>query len=337
MREALPIMRNQNLLIINSLSCFISILMFTGCSHEASPDKTAQDTTPDPPVPTAPAGPVVLTEQDIHERLKKNNPDYQNNAEFGKQKGEIISAKLVGVEDISALKGMKLQFLDLMNCPVSDLRPLKGMDLQYLDLTHCPVTDLSPLKGMKIQELYLEGSFVSDLSPLQGMPIRILRMEHTPVSDISPLEGMPLNQLNLFDTKVKNLGLINTLPLKTLWIPNTEITDISPLKGMLLESLDIQDTKVADLSPLRGMQFLRLNLANSAVTDLTPLKGMPLQRLIFTPANITKGMDVIRDNPSIQGLGASFDTVKAAEEFWKEYDAAQMKPEKENPEKQKTE
>ncbi|MCA9004179.1 MAG: hypothetical protein KDA70_02815 [Planctomycetaceae bacterium] len=326
-------MRNENQLIIICLSCLVSIFLFTGCGEEKAPEKTAKSTVTDPPVPTAPAGPVVLTEQDIHDRLKKNNPDYQNKAEFGKENGEIISAKLVGVEDISGLKGMKLQFLDLMNCPVSDLSPLKGMDLQYLDLTHCPVSDLSPLKGMKIQELYLEGSFVSDLSPLQGMPIRILRMEHTPVSDISPLEGMPLNQLNLFDTKVKNLGLINTLPLKTLWIPNTEITDISPLKGMLLESLDIQDTKVADLSPLRGMQILRLNLANSAVTDLTPLKGMPLQRLIFTPANIKKGLDVIRENPSIQGLGSSFDTVKAAEEFWKEFDAAQTKPEKQKSDK----
>ena len=92
---------------------------------------------------------------------------------------------------------------------------------------------------------------------------------------------------------------------------------------MLLESLDIQDTKVADLSPLRGMQFLRLNLANSDVTDLTPLKGMPLQRLIFTPSKITKGMDLIRENQSIQGIGTNFENVKAASEFWKEYDLNQ--------------
>ncbi|QDT43803.1 Internalin-A precursor [Gimesia alba] len=304
--KALLNMKYNNSLSPMLAACFLTTLLsLAGCNQDSS--QTATQPEPikeDPPILTAPAGPAILSEEDVHERLKKDNPDYQNNAEFGKVKGEIISVNLFNtkVENISALEGLKLQ---------------------YLDLTNCPVADLSPLKGMKLQELYLEGTYVSDLRPLKGMPIQILRLEHTPISDISPLEGMPLNQLNLFDTKVKDLNLINTLPLKTLWIPKTEITDITPLKGMLLESLDIQDTKVADISPLKGMQFLRLNLANSEVTDLTPLKGMPLQRLIFTPSKITKGMDIIRENQSIQGIGTNFENVKAAAEFWKEYDLSQ--------------
>lgn len=291
------------------LSVIAALLILTGCNQEPPARKTSEQVKEDPPMPTAPAAPVVLTEEDIHARLKKDNPNYQNNAEFGKERGEIIS-------------------VNLFNSKVENISGLKGLKLQYLDLTNCPVTDLSPLKGMKLVELYLEGTYVSDLRPLKGMPLQILRMEHTPVSDISPLEGMPLNQLNLFDTKVKDLGLINTLPLRTLWIPKTEITDISPLKGMLLESLDIQDTKVSDITPLRGMQILRLNLAGSAVSDLTPLKGMPLQRLIFTPTNITKGIEVIRESPSLQGIGTSFEDVKAAAEFWKDYDAGKFKKQK---------
>lgn len=289
-----------------SVACLLSgFLILTGCNDKQDPSKSESTIVKeDPPIPTAPAGPALVTEEEIHERLKKDNPDYQNNAEFGKEKGEIISVNLFNlkVENISALEGLKLQ---------------------YLDLTNCPVSDLSPLKRMKLIELYLEGTYVSDLRPLKGMPLKTLRLEHTPISDISPLEGMPINQLNLFDTKVKDLGIVNTLPLKTLWIPKTEVIDISSLKGMLLESLDIQDTKVADLSPLKGMRFLRLNLSNSDVTDLTPLKDMPLQRLIFTPAKIKKGMDVVRGNKSIQGIGTNFENVKAAAEFWKAYDASQ--------------
>ena len=293
----------QDQLLKGLLIC--SILMCSSCNQEKIPETDTATVKTDPPIPTAPPAPVVLSEEEIHEGLKKDNPNYQNTAEFGKRQGKIISVNLfnMNVENISALKGLELQFLDLTNCPVSDL---------------------SPIKGMKLVELFLEGTYVSDLRPLKGMPLQVLRMEHTPVSDISPLEGMPLNRLNLFDTKVKNLDLINTLPLKTLWIPKTEITDISPLKGMLLESLDIEGTKVADISPLRGMQFLRLNLANSDVTDLTPLKGMPLQRLIFTPSKIKKGMEVVRENPSIQGIGTNFQNVKAAAEFWKDYDAGKF-------------
>ena len=182
--------------------CVLTILMsLSGCNQEASQTTTQPEPVKeDPPIPTAPAGPAILSEEDIHERLKKDNLNYQNNAEFGKVKGEIIS-------------------VNLFNAKVENIAALKGLKLQYLDLTNCPVADLSPLKGMKLLELYLEGTYVSDLRPLKGMPIQILRLEHTPISDISPLEGMPLNQLNLFDTKVKDLSLINTLPLKTLWIP----------------------------------------------------------------------------------------------------------------------
>ncbi|HBL43976.1 MAG TPA: hypothetical protein DDZ90_11345, partial [Planctomycetaceae bacterium] len=95
-------------LIFPFLISAISIILVNGCSQEAAPDNKAKTTKADPPVPVAPAGPVIISEQDIHERLKKDNPDYQNNAEFGKEKGIIISAKLIGVEDISALKALKL-------------------------------------------------------------------------------------------------------------------------------------------------------------------------------------------------------------------------------------
>ncbi|MCH9789725.1 MAG: hypothetical protein K0U82_02820, partial [Planctomycetes bacterium] len=167
------------------ITCFLSgIVILSGCKNEQSSSNIADNPVKeDPPIPTAPAGPTVLTEDDIHNQLKKDNPNYQNKAEFGKEKGEIISVNLFNlkVENISALSGLKLQ---------------------YLDLTNCPVSDLSPLKGMKLIELYLEGSYVSDLRPLKGMPLKTLRLEHTPIADISPLEGMPINQLNLFDTKV---------------------------------------------------------------------------------------------------------------------------------------
>ena len=113
--------------------CLVASPMISAsCSEEQPAEPEAHVTREDPPIPTAPPAPVVLTEEDIHERLKKDNPKYQNTAEFGKRQGKIISVNLfnMNVENISALKGLELEYLDLTNCPVSDLSPIKGMKLE---------------------------------------------------------------------------------------------------------------------------------------------------------------------------------------------------------------
>jgi hypothetical protein len=49
----------------------------------------------------------------------------------------------------------------------------------------------------------------------------------------------------------------------------------------------------------------RLHIAETPVTDLSPLKGMRLTRLVFTPANITAGIDVAKSLP-LQEIGTRF-------------------------------
>lgn len=207
---------------------------------------------------------------------------------------------------------------------VTDLSPLEGLPVKYLDLTGTGVTDLSPLRKVPLEELYLENTQIRDLRPLAGLPLRILRLEQTPVEDISPLAGLPLEQLNLYGTRVRDIGAVKGMPLKTLWLTETEVSDLSPLGGLWLESLDLHGTPVTDLSVLRGMGSLkRLDIAESNVTDLTPLAGLRLERLIFTPERIENGMEVIRSMPTLQAIGTSFETVKPAAEFWREYDTNQ--------------
>ena len=69
----------------------------------------------------------------------------------------------------------------------------------------------------------------------------------------------------------------------------------------------------------------RLHIAETPVTDLSPLKGMKLTRLVFTPANITAGIEVAKSLP-LQEIGTRFDDggkdLVPPASFWPAYDAA---------------
>jgi hypothetical protein len=95
------------------------------------------------------------------------------------------------VSDLSALKGMPLQWLDLSGTPVSDLSALKGMPLQWLDLSGTKVTDVSALESLRLlQTLYVRGLVapVRDWSPVPsgGKIIRSPPTRQTASSKTAP-------------------------------------------------------------------------------------------------------------------------------------------------------
>ena len=276
-----------------------------GC-NASSPDSSGETATQE----QAPA-PVALTidgQPEISVATLRRQLGANSRAQFTKAGGLVIEAHL-------------------MDSGVTDLAPLSGLPLKFLDLTNLPISDLTPLAGMPLVELYLEGTQVRDSSPLAGMPLRILRLEHTPVDDISPLRGMKLFQLSLFNTEVSDLTPLVGMPLNTLWLTGTPVADLSTVDGLSLESLDIEQTAISDLTPLAGKTSLkRLNIANTAVTDVTPLQRLPLERLIFTPENITTGLEILQAMPTLQQLGPQFEQVAPAAQFWAQQAAQQSPP-----------
>jgi serine/threonine protein kinase/Leucine-rich repeat (LRR) protein/Flp pilus assembly protein TadD len=230
------------------------------------------------------------------------------------------------VSDLSPLKGMPLASLDCAYTPVSDLSPLKGMPLTTLDCTATKVSDLSPLKAMPLTTLNVRGTPVSDLSALKGMPLAILDCSGNQVSDLSPLKGMPLTTLTCDGGDVSDLSPLKGMQLTTFSCHVSKVVDLSPLKGMPLTKLCCSATYVADLSPLRGMPLQELMVQNCLkLTDLTPLEGMKIQTLMFTPKNITKGIEVIRAMKSLNQILVDGATWMKPEEFWKKYDAGEFK------------
>ncbi|MGA2617884.1 MAG: SUMF1/EgtB/PvdO family nonheme iron enzyme [Thermoguttaceae bacterium] len=193
---------------------------------------------------------------------------------------------------------------------VTDISPVRA--LERLRLLGCAGTwnparsklcDLLPLKGMPLTHLWFDSTQVSDLSPLKGMPLTKLNCSFTPVSDLSPLKGMPLTSLACY---------------------GTQVSDLSPLKGLPLRELGCWSTLVSDLSPLKGMPLTQLYCNGTPVSDLSPLEGLNLAEIAFTPKNITKGLEVIRQMKSLKTLGPVWDKRFPPAEFWKKYDAGEF-------------
>ncbi|OAI41499.1 hypothetical protein AYO40_00250 [Planctomycetaceae bacterium SCGC AG-212-D15] len=150
------------------------------------------------------------------------------------------------------------------------------------------------------------GKQVTDLSPLKGMPLVSLNIVGCDqVRDLTPLQGMPLASLDAFQCH--------------------SIRDLSPLKDVPLTTLVVCQCSVDDLTPLKGMPLDHLHIAESRVHDLTSLQGMTLTRFYFTPKNITKGMDVVRQIKTLKTIGFRWETAWPAAEFWKRYDAGEFK------------
>lgn len=187
-----------------------------------------------------------------------------------------------------------------------------------------PVRALAGLKSLDGGNNVRVESALSDLSPLTGMQITKLAMYRTNVDDLTPLKGMPLSELLLQGTRVTDVSPLQGLPLKGVYLALTDISDISPLKGMRLSSLALDGTGVSNLSPVKGMPLTDLTLFNTTISDLTPLQGMSLKSIGFTPARITKGLEIVRNMQSIEVIDVKWPPKLSPAEFWKKYDAGEF-------------
>lgn len=327
-----------------------------GCGSSASEEVKSRESAFDSVKPSAEAAAAqtqtLLTADELREALGANE-----NAQF-ERTGRKFSVALLtnsGAKTLEPLKGQPLKVVDISQTQITDLSPLSGMPIENIGLAETNVTDLSPLKGAPLRHIdgtrsqiadisalagmnhlshvYLEGALVSDLSPLQSAPLKVVWLNGCPVTDLSPLENQQLDELNLCDTPLKDLTTVKTMKLGTLWMRNTEVRDLQPIANHGLVSLDVQGSAVESLNALKEMVSLkRLNIADTSVVDLSPLATLSLERLIFTPSNIQKGMEVIRNMASLQAIDTSFDGVSrplSPSEFWERYDSGEFKAETE--------
>ena len=90
-------------------------------------------------------------------------------------RNEVVSVSVIYLDDpnfadLSLFEGLKLRELSLAGCAsVTDLTPLRDMKLQVLNLNRTGVADLSPLAGMPLVELSLDGcTKIADFTPIKN-------------------------------------------------------------------------------------------------------------------------------------------------------------------------
>jgi hypothetical protein len=143
--------------------------------------------------------------------------------------------------------------------------------------------------------------------------------------------------LDISGCKVSTLEPLRGMPLTAIVCADNDIKDLAPLKGMKLLQLVCDNNPITGLSPIFGMPIWRLGIKGTKVTDLTPLEGMKLQEFTFSPANITKGIDIVRNMKTIKFYptpeqpnkhkdgGPYLQILMSAEKFWKLYDEQHAK------------
>lgn len=217
--------------------------------------------------------------------------------------------------DISALRGMQLEYVYLGLVNVSDLTSLQGMPVKSLIIPGSEVADLRPVRGMPLEKLNIRNTKIKDLSSLKGMRIREFDAANTKITDYSVLAGMPIERMDLSGSMVRDISFLKDMQLRDLHLGHTKILNIQPLKGMSLSYLNLEYTQIKDLTPIKDVKLSSLNLGNSEVTDLSPLKGMAL-------ASLSVANTQVKDFSAIKGMplrhlsvnGTRFDDLNVVKE-----------------------
>ena len=163
------------------------------------------------------------------------------------------------ISDLSPLRGLYVESLNLARTKVTELRPLAGMRLRSLSADNAnDLRSLEGLEGAPLDGVFLGSTKVSDLSPLVGAPLRTLRIPRTLVTDLSPLRNCPLEQLHADYTAIRSIEVLRREMLKWVQLDGCQVlTDISPLKDCpTLEQLTLPPHAV-DIEFLRAMPRLR--------------------------------------------------------------------------------
>ena len=241
----------------------------------------------------------------IHRILAKANPSYRGQGKLHQENGEILAG-------------------EFPNCGLKDLSPLRGLKLNALDLSGNPVREIRHLRGMPLNRLFLENTMVESLVDLVNANLVELRLNGSPVRSLKGLEGQPLENLYAVGTRIGNIEPLKNSQLRQLWLTESPVSDFSPLAGLPLISLTAHRTLLEDLSFVRELPLIqRLHIGETLVSDLTPLAGLNLTRLVFSPERIERGLEIAKSLSNLNEIGTKFDDtgrdLTSPDIFWSQF------------------
>ncbi len=163
---------------------------------------------------------------------------------------------------LGSLRGVTARTLSMWSTPVQDLTPLKNLGLETLDLNFTAVKDLSPLRGAGLRTLRVRNSSLDDLTPIADMPLETLFLERSgAIKDLGPLQTIKtLKRLALDSPWSLDCSPLSGLPIECLILGRTDLTDWTALRKLPLKQLNLQFQPFrgdADLlRSLPGLQFI---------------------------------------------------------------------------------
>lgn len=189
------------------------------------------------------------------------------------------NAKIKDLTPVAALTF--LTRLDIGECRVQDLSPIRNMKLEVLDITNNPIKDLSPLAGMtSLRKLRFGGrdfKLIDNIDALSGLTnLEEIRMVESNVISAKALSNCKaLREFDAADTPLASFeGLENCTQLERISVHRTQVADVSPLAGLsnlkylaLFHCPNVKDISVAD----KWTKLEHLDIAYTGITNLAPL------------------------------------------------------------------
>ena len=159
-----------------------------------------------------------------------------------------------------------LTVLKLEGTRINDLSSIRGLPIEELDLADTHFSELTALRGMKLKRLNIRNTQVSDLTPLAGMPLAYLDATAIPATDFSPLAGAPLESLWIQNSPLRDLSFLHGLPVKELALNGCSaargFAAVAALKSLAMLILptnyrELPEEDVAAIASLRNHPTLK--------------------------------------------------------------------------------
>ncbi len=214
--------------------------------------------------------------------VDQDDEELENNFRELKSLDVSDNAKIKDLTPVAALTFLKR--LEIGECRVQDLSPIKNMKLEVLDITNNPIKDLSPLSGMtSLKVLRLGGrdfKLIDNIDALSNLTnLEEVRMVESNVTSVKALANCKaLKEFDAADTPLNSFeGLENCTQLERISVHRTQVADLTPLAGLTnLKYLALfHCPNVKDLSVIANFTKMEnLDIAYTGVTDLGPLHGL---------------------------------------------------------------
>ncbi|MBX2850358.1 MAG: hypothetical protein KTR15_01275 [Phycisphaeraceae bacterium] len=185
---------------------------------------------------------------------------------------ELLKGPLRNVSDISMLRGLSFDLLDLSGClNVRDFSVLGTMKIKVLNLNYCMMLrdfdDINKIEGL--ESLNLSNTSIDDLDELTINELDTLTIETCrKLSSLDGLEGKTIRFLQAGkNMRLSDYDALSQIKgMKWLDLNSTVISSSGPLGGLKLERLDLSDCRgLTELAGLADMQSLRqLDISGSS-------------------------------------------------------------------------